>query len=159
MFFLNNRVAWSVMDGDGRPAMFDLGVAMIRLLVAVLLVSISSGALAESQVCSLASTTAAKAAGGVAAATAAVGGAAQAAGLVVVAHSSGSLIAAGAGGYVAGTLGAIGTTALSVVSAPAVIIGTAAAAVAVGGTVAYCSVYDPPQKVRGTRSAVVKKPK
>lgn len=61
------------------------------------------------------------------------------AGVTVVSHSSGALIMTGTSGYIAGTLGTIGTTVVSVLSAP-VIIGAAAVTVVVaGGSVYVCS--------------------
>lgn len=59
---------------------------------------------------------------GAGAAAAATGGTAA------VVHSSGALIATGAGGYVGGTLGTVGVTALGVASAPVWIVGGVVAA-------------------------------
>ena len=135
------------------------GKTMFRVAALVFLIGFSSVSFAESRVCAVANSTAAKATGGVAAASAAVGAAAQAAGMAAVAHSSGAVIATSAGGYLAGTLGTIGTAALAVVTAPAVLVGAATTAVAVGGTIAYCHYYDPPAKPRSSRPATARKPK
>jgi hypothetical protein len=59
----------------------------------------------------------------------------------------------------AGTLGTIGTAALAVVTAPAVLVGTATTAVAVGGTIAYCHYYYPPAKQRTSPPSTVRKSK
>ena len=71
---------------------------------------------------------------------------AEAAGLAAVPHVSGAAIATSVGvggtGFIAGTLGTIGATALSIVSAPAVIAGAAGVAVVGGGTAAYCYFSD-----------------
>lgn len=60
-------------------------------------------------------------------------------GTTVVAHSSGAAILTGTGGYVAGTLGTIGTTALGILTAPATLTAAAVSVVAVGGAVYVCS--------------------
>lgn len=132
---------------------------MFRLIFLILVLVFPSATLAESRVCSFASSTAAKATGGVAATSAVTGGAAQAAGMAVVAHSSGAAIATSAGSYVAGTLGTIGTAALGIVTAPAFMIGAATTAVAVGGTLAYCHFYEPPKRSKKVRKAASHKPK
>ena len=87
--------------------------------------------------------------GGIAAAGTAVASASTAAGIAGVAavpHVSGGAIVTSVGvggtGFIAGTLGTIGATALSIVSAPAVIVGAAGAAVVGGGTAAYCYFSD-----------------
>ncbi len=83
--------------------------------------------------------------GGAGAATAAIG---QALGLTVVAHSSGALMLAGSGGYIAGTLGAA-------IVAPTVI----AVAVVVGGTAAtvelVCAPRNHPEYVAKIEAAAV----
>lgn len=66
-------------------------------------------------------------------------GATSQAGVSVVAHSSGAYILTGSSGYVAGTLGTIGTSALAVLTAPATIVGAAVSVMAVGGAVYVCS--------------------
>ncbi|MCV2447514.1 hypothetical protein [Paracoccus sp. DMF] len=74
--------------------------------------------------------------------TGAVGGtfgATTATGTTVVAHSSGAAILTGSGGYVAGTLGTIGTSALAVLTAPATVAAAAVSVIAVGGAVYVCS--------------------
>lgn len=67
---------------------------------------------------------------------------AGAAGLAALPHSSGaailSSVGAGGTGYLAGTLGGVGATALGILSAPAVIIGGTVVAAGAGGTYAYC---------------------
>lgn len=63
-------------------------------------------------------------------------------GLAALSHSSGAAILSSVGvggtGYLAGTLGGIGATALGFLSAPAVIIGGTVVAVGAGGTYAIC---------------------
>lgn len=59
-------------------------------------------------------------------------------GTTVVAHSSGALILTGSSGYIAGTLGAAGTTILGVLTAPATLTAAAVSVVAVGGAVYLC---------------------
>lgn len=66
-------------------------------------------------------------------------GATTATGTTVVAHSSGAAILTGSGGYVAGTLGTIGTTVIGILTAPATIAAAAVSVVAVGGAVYVCS--------------------
>ncbi|MCT4333801.1 hypothetical protein MU516_13105 [Paracoccus sp. YLB-12] len=75
-------------------------------------------------------------------ATGAVGGtvgATAATGTTVVAHSSGAAILTGSGGYIAGTLGTIGTTAIGILTAPVTVTAAAVSVVAVGGAVYVCS--------------------
>lgn len=75
-------------------------------------------------------------------ASGAVGGSAGAMtlnGTTVVAHSSGAAILTGSGGYIAGTLGTIGTTALGVITAPATLTAAALSVIAVGSAVYVCS--------------------
>lgn len=71
---------------------------------------------------------------------------ASAIGVAAVPHVSGSAILTSVGvggtGYVAGTLGSIGAVALSIVSAPAVIITAASVTVVAGGTATYCYFTD-----------------
>jgi hypothetical protein len=68
------------------------------------------------------------------------------AGVAAVTHSSGVVIAtsvgAGGTGFLAGTLGTLGATALSIMSAPAVIAGAAGVAIIGGSIAAYCYVAD-----------------
>lgn len=59
-------------------------------------------------------------------------------GTTVVAHSSGALILTGSSGYIAGTLGAAGTTILGILTAPATLTAAAVSVVAVGGAVYLC---------------------
>jgi len=66
-------------------------------------------------------------------------GTATVTGTTVVAHSSGAAILTGSAGYVAGTLGTIGTTILGLVTAPATIAATTVSVVVVGGAVYLCS--------------------
>lgn len=80
-----------------------------------------------------------EAAGVTLAATGGTSVATSTAGITVVSHSSGALILTGTSGYIAGTLGTIGTTVVSVLTAP-VLIGAAAVTVVVaGGSVYVCS--------------------
>ncbi|WP_405405047.1 hypothetical protein [Paracoccus sp. Ld10] len=71
-------------------------------------------------------------------ASAGTSGAMAAAGVTAVTHSSGAVILTGSSGYIAGTLGTAATTALGILSAPAVIAGSAVALVAAGGAVYVC---------------------
>lgn len=75
-------------------------------------------------------------------AAAAAKAAASAAGVAAVAHSSGTMLLTSVGvggtGYIAGTLGGIGATALAALSSPVVIVVGAATAVAGGGAATYC---------------------
>lgn len=74
--------------------------------------------------------------------TATAGGATiatSAAGVTAVAHSSGAIILTGSGGYIAGTLGALGSTALAVLTAPATLFAAGGSVVLIGGSVLYCS--------------------
>lgn len=66
-------------------------------------------------------------------------GTTAATGTTVVAHSSGAAILTGTSGYIAGTLGTIGTAALGVLTAPATITAATVSVIAVGGTVYVCS--------------------
>ncbi|MEQ9037906.1 MAG: hypothetical protein RIE24_06090 [Silicimonas sp.] len=66
-------------------------------------------------------------------------GTAAVTGTTVVTHSSGAAILTGASGYIAGTLGTIGTAALSVLTAPATIAAATVSVVAVGGAVYVCT--------------------
>lgn len=86
-----------------------------------------------------------KAGGAIATAGAAVSGipaAAAAAGVAAVPHAAGGAIltsvGAGGTGYIAGTLGNIGATALAAASSPVVIAGAAVAVVGGAGAGAYC---------------------
>lgn len=69
--------------------------------------------------------------GGASAATAAVG-------VTAVTHSSGAVILTGTSGYIAGTLGTIGSGLLAVLTAPATLTAAAVSVVAVGGAVYVC---------------------
>lgn len=60
-------------------------------------------------------------------------------GTTVVMHSSGAAILTGSAGYVSGTLGTIGTTALGFLTLPATLTAAAVSVVAVGGAVYVCS--------------------
>lgn len=60
-------------------------------------------------------------------------------GASVVPHSSGAWILTGASGYIAGTLGTVGTTAVGIATAPATISGALAGAVVVGSAVLICA--------------------
>ncbi|SEN77082.1 hypothetical protein SAMN04489859_101624 [Paracoccus alcaliphilus] len=66
-------------------------------------------------------------------------GATSTAGVTVVAHSSGAAILTGSSGYIAGTLGTIGTTALGVLTGPVAMAAAAVSVVVVGGAVYVCS--------------------
>lgn len=59
-------------------------------------------------------------------------------GTTVVMHSSGAAILTGSSGYVAGTLGTLGTTVLGVLTAPLFVTAAAVSVVAVGGAVYVC---------------------
>lgn len=63
---------------------------------------------------------------------------ASAAGITAVTHSSGAVILTGSSGYIAGTLGTAGATALGILTAPVTLTGTALGLVAVGGAVYVC---------------------
>ena len=65
--------------------------------------------------------------------------AATTAGITVVTHSSGAVILTGNAGYIAGTLGTVGSGALAILTAPATITTAAVSVVAVGGAVYVCS--------------------
>jgi alpha-beta hydrolase superfamily lysophospholipase len=75
-------------------------------------------------------------------AAASVGTVASTAGVAAVAHSSGAAIlttvGVGGTGYVAGTLGGAAATTLGFLSAPVVVVGSAALGVAGLSTYAYC---------------------
>lgn len=60
------------------------------------------------------------------------------AGVIDAPRSTGARILTGVSGYFAGTFGMAGTTAVSIVSAPEVLIGAAAGAVVIGGAVLIC---------------------
>ncbi len=63
-------------------------------------------------------------------------------GITAVTHSSGAVILTGSSGYIAGTLGALGSSALAFLTAPLTLSAAAVSVVAVGGTVYYCSSDD-----------------
>lgn len=60
-------------------------------------------------------------------------------GITAVTHSSGAVILTGSSGYIAGTLGTVGSSALAFLTAPITITAAAVSVIAVGGTVYYCS--------------------
>lgn len=64
--------------------------------------------------------------------------AASAAGVTAVTHSSGAVILTGGSGYIAGTLGGLATSALSVLTAPVTLTAAVVSVVAVGGAVYVC---------------------
>lgn len=68
-------------------------------------------------------------------ATAGASAAASAAGVTAVSHSSGAVILTGSSGYIAGTLGSLGSGALAVLTAPATLTAAAVTVVGVGGAV------------------------
>ena len=63
----------------------------------------------------------------------------SAAGITVVEHSSGMSILTGGSGYIAGTLGTVGTAAVGVATSSAALATAAAGAVIIGGAVLICS--------------------
>lgn len=106
--------------------------------LALALVLMASHVVAHAGVCKYANTTYAKISTGVAGAGVATGVGLKVAGVTAVAHSSGAAIATTASsGYLAGTLGALGTVA-GFVTAPVTLVVGGVAVVAAGGTVAYC---------------------
>lgn len=99
---------------------------------------IASPVVAYASVCEYADTIYAKIPTGVASVGVAVGVGLKVAGVTVVTHSSGAAIAATASsGYLAGTLGVIGTV-TSFITAPATLVVGGVAVAAAGGTIAYC---------------------
>lgn len=72
------------------------------------------------------------------AASAATTAALSSTGVAVVAHSSGAVILTGTGGYIAGTLGAAGTTVVAALTAPLTIAVGVVTVVGVGGSVYLC---------------------
>lgn len=72
------------------------------------------------------------------AASAATTAALSSTGVAVVAHSSGAVILTGTGGYIAGTLGAAGTTVAAALTAPLTIAAGVITVVGVGGSVYLC---------------------
>ena len=101
-------------------------------------VLMSSHIVAHAGVCEYADTTYAKISTGVAGAGVASGVGLKVAGVTAVVHSSGAAIAATASsGYLAGTLGAVGTVA-GFITAPATLVVGGVAVAAAGGTIAYC---------------------
>lgn len=87
---------------------------------------------------------AAKASAGVAGIGAVAGIALKASGVSAVAHSSGATIATlASGGYVSGTLGAVGAL-TAILTAPATIIVGGIAVAASGGALAYCHYINVP---------------
>ena len=125
-------------------------------LVALTAACLALAPQSKADVCGAANSTVAKVTGGAAAATAVTGGALSTLGLATVAHSSGAAIATGAGGYVAGTLGSIGATALGVVTAPVTLIVAGVTATAIGGTLAYCYYYAPQQSPKPVKASPAK---
>jgi len=77
-------------------------------------------------------------------ATAAAGAQAaiSAAGVTAVSHSSGAVILTGSAGYIAGTLGTLGATVLTILTAPATLAAATVTVVGVGGAVYVCSPAD-----------------
>lgn len=71
-------------------------------------------------------------------ATAGASAAATAAGVTAVTHSSGAVILTGSSGYIAGTLGTVGTGLIGVLTAPVTLTAAAVSVVAVGGAVYLC---------------------
>jgi len=108
----------------------------VRGLVSIILICVYSSAQAD--FCEYADKTYAKVATSAAGLGVAAGAGAKALGLTAVAHSSGAAIAYTAStGYLAGTLGALGT-AVGVITTPAVLIVGGVAVTAAGGAIAYC---------------------
>ncbi|WP_153145326.1 hypothetical protein [Dechloromonas sp. H13] len=62
----------------------------------------------------------------------------SAAGITAVTHSSGAVILTGSAGYIAGTLGTVAASVVSVLTAPATLVGATVSVVAVGGAVYLC---------------------
>ncbi|MDO6523964.1 hypothetical protein Q4578_20445 [Shimia thalassica] len=71
-------------------------------------------------------------------ATAGASAAASAAGVTAVTHSSGAVILTGSSGYIAGTLGTIGSGLLAGLTAPVTLTAAAVSVVAVGGAIYLC---------------------
>jgi hypothetical protein len=71
-------------------------------------------------------------------ATAGASVATTAAGITAVTHSSGAVILTGSSGYIAGTLGTVGSGVLAFLTAPATLTVAAVSVVAVGGAVYVC---------------------
>lgn len=71
-------------------------------------------------------------------ATAGASAAATVAGVTAVTHSSGAVILTGSSGFIAGTLGTVGTGLIGVLTAPATLTAAAVSVVAVGGAVYLC---------------------
>ena len=106
--------------------------------LALAFVLMASHIVAQAGVCEYADTTYAKISTGVAGAGVATGVGLNVAGVTAVAHSSGAAIAATASsGYLAGTLGAVGSV-VGFLTAPATLVVGGAAVAAAGGTSAYC---------------------
>jgi hypothetical protein len=61
------------------------------------------------------------------------------AGVSVVSHSSGAWILTGNAGYIAGTLGSVGTGLIAILTAPVTLTATAVSVVAIGGAVYVCT--------------------
>ena len=66
----------------------------------------------------------------------------SAAGVSAVTHSSGALILTGNAGYIAGTLGTVGTSLIAFLTAPATLAAAGVTVVVVGGAVYVCSGED-----------------
>lgn len=62
-----------------------------------------------------------------------------AAGVSAVTHSSGAVILSGSSGYIAGTLGTIGASLLSLLTAPVTVAAASVTLVGVGGSVYFCA--------------------
>jgi hypothetical protein len=106
--------------------------------LALIFLLMASHIVAHAGFCKYADTTYAKISTGVAVAGVATGVGLNVAGVTAVAHSSGAAIAATASsGYLAGTLGAVGSV-VGFVTAPATLVVGGVAVAAAGGTIAYC---------------------
>lgn len=106
--------------------------------LALAFVLMASHIVAHAGVCEYADTTYAKISTGLAGAGVATGVGLKVAGVTALAHSSGAAIAATAStGYLAGTLGAVGTVA-GFITAPVTLVVGGVAVAAAGGTIAYC---------------------
>lgn len=118
---------------------------MAKTTIAKLIATLSMSAMLQpafAGVCDLAEDDSVQAAAAVAGTGATAGAGLTAAGIGAVAHSSGALIVTTAGGgYVAGTLGALGTV-TAVLTAPATIVVGGVIAVGLGSAAIYCALSD-----------------
>lgn len=106
--------------------------------LALVFMLMTSHIVTHAGVCEYADTIYAKISTGVASVGVATGVGLKVAGVTAVAHSSGAAIAATASsGYLAGTLGAVGTVA-GFITAPAALVVGGVTVAAAGGTIAYC---------------------